>query len=1107
MSSFPTTHLTVGGNDPFLPSLLQAINHATSISIAAAFIRQTGLKLIFSALEDALFRGAKVRILTGDYMGITEPTALRHLLLLGARGAEVKVFESKARQSFHMKAYIFLENTTIDHADGCAFIGSSNISKAALLDGLEWNLSVDLKTEPEKFNTVLRKYEELYSEPRCIELNHDWIDEYEKRIPKTIPVRLISNNDDGDFEPTPEPRTIQRQALTALHRTRLDGYQRGLVVMATGTGKTWLSAFDAINLGAKRILFVAHREEILEQAEKTFIRIYPNSRLGRYAGNNKQPDVDLLFASIQTLGKKQHLNLFTPDYFDYIVIDEFHHAAASSYQKLLSYFNPKFLLGLTATPERTDQADILSLCDDNLVFDFGLFDGIEAEILCPFVYQGIADTVDYTEISWRNGKFDPEQLEKKLATVSRAKHNLNHWKKHKQSRTLGFCVSTKHADFMAKYFSDNGIKAVSVHNKSNVPRNVALSELAIGNIDIIFSVDLFNEGVDLPSIDTVMMLRPTDSKIVFLQQLGRGLRTNKRTNKKRLVILDFIGNHISFFRKADSLFRFGVTNNARKTFLSDAKNGNLTLPKNCFANFELSAIDILQQLIDTNIDKQTDLYIGLKDSLDRRPTLAEFYHAGGAVDTVRKESGSWFGFVLQQEDLNDDEALVFRTLVDFFTEVETTQLAKCFKLILLEAMLELNGFSEVATIAELALRSFKIFQRHRSLLKDVPPEFRDVSENDVLNIKEWVSYWKRNPVNAWIGGNTKNTQPYFKIDNDKFTPQFTVHSELLDSFANMLQEIVNYRFLQYENRPSSRTEDMDLTSSNIIEFSSEPKQAIPFFTDLKIACGHFKSSEHEESEMLEVPEYYGKLDPKRHFVAKASGNSMNGGKHPIKHGDLLLLEYLSADHAGSISGKTMVVERFGTAGDDQYLLRNVEKVGDQQYKLIAQNPDYEPMDADEEMQTLAFLKSVIDPADVYIHIEFMRQEIPPLFGMEFNKGSWESGHIKPKNCDDQFLLVTLNKQGRASEHQYHDYFIDPTTFHWQSQASTRSVSSKGRMIQQHDNVHLFVRKNKLGANKTASPFYYLGKVDYKSHQGEAPMNVIWKLQTPLPAALLNYLKI
>ncbi|MGS2721008.1 DUF3427 domain-containing protein [Paraglaciecola aestuariivivens] len=1104
MSSFPVKHLTVGGDDPFLPSLLQAINHATSISIAAAFIRQTGLNLIFTALDDALFRGAKVRILTGDYMGITEPKALRHLLLLQSRGAEIKVFESKAKQSFHMKAYIFLEGDE-NQRDGYAFIGSSNISKAALLDGLEWNVSVDLKTEPKKFETILTKYEELYNGNRCIHLTHEWIDEYEKRIPKTLPVKLVANADDEDFEPTPEPNIIQQQALTKLHQTRLEGYQRGLVVMATGTGKTWLSAFDSLNLGAKRILFVAHREEILDQAENTFIRMYPNSRIGRYSGSEKQPDVELLFASIQTLGKKQHLELFSSTSFDYVVIDEFHHAAASSYQKLLAYFTPKFMLGLTATPERTDQSDILSLCDDNLVFEFGLFDGIKTEILCPFDYQGIADTVDYTEISWRNGKFDPEQLENKLATISRAKHNLKQWLKHKKSRTLGFCVSTKHADFMANYFSGKGINAVSVHSKSSIPRNVALSQLSDGEIDIIFSVDLFNEGVDLPSIDTVMMLRPTDSKIVFLQQLGRGLRKSLETGKEKLVILDFIGNHISFFRKVDSLFRIGVTNSARKTFLSNAKNGNLSLPKNCFVNIELDAIDILQKLVSNNFDKQTDIYNGLKESFDRRPTLSEFYRAGGAAETIRKEHGSWFEFVNDQQDLDDEEKFVFKMFHGFLSEVETTMLTKSFKLVLLEALLELDGFLKPIELPVLAVKSLNIFKRHRPLLQDLPLEFRDVSKNENRNDPKWTKYWKDNPVNAWVGGNKKTGDVFFKLENNRFSAMFEIPANLKESFSNMLQELVNYRFLQYEARIASKEASAGLDLSNDIVIDQVPKQAIPYFPDLKIACGHFRSSEHEITEMLDVPEHYGKLDPSRHFVANANGNSMNGGRHPIKHGDLLLLERITPEHAGSISGKTIVIERQGESGDDQYLLRSVSKIGNQQYKLIAQNPDYEPMDADEDMKTLAFLKTIIDPADVYIHKQFMREEIPSLFGLEFNEGAWNSGHVRPKNSEDQFLLVTLNKQGKAKEQQYKDYFVDQTTFHWQSQAKTKSESAKGKALQQDQNVYLFVRKHKLSGGK-ASPFYFLGKLDYKNHIGEMPMSVTWKLQTPLPPVLMDYFK-
>jgi superfamily II DNA or RNA helicase len=1106
MKTFPSQHLTVGGTDPFLPNLLQAINYATSISIAAAFIRKTGLNLIFPALEDALLRGATVRILTGDYMGITEPVALRQLILMQSRGAEIKVFESKGYQSFHMKAYLFIEGSQQDALEGCAFIGSSNISKSALQGGLEWNVSVDLKTEPDKFNTIRLKYEELYVDPRCVPLNHDWIDKYEKRIPKASPLKLASNTGTETFEPLPEPNIIQQQALTALHQTRINGYQRGLVVMATGTGKTWLAAFDSKNVSAKKILFVAHREEILDQAEQTFVRIHPNTRIGRYSGKTKQQDVDLLFASIQTIGKQQHLAKFSPLHFDYIVVDEFHHAAAASYQKLIAYFTPKFMLGLTATPERTDQSDILSLCDDNLVFNFGLFDGIKSGVLCSFDYQGIADTVDYNEISWRNGKFDPEQLENKLATVSRAKHNLVHWQKHKLTRTLAFCVSTKHADFMADYFNRQGINAVSVHSKSKMPRNVALNELRAGAIQVIFSVDLFNEGVDLPAIDTVMMLRPTDSKIIFLQQLGRGLRTSIATQKERLVILDFIGNHISFFRKVDSLFAFGVTNGARRKFLTDARSGNLPLPKGCFVNFELAAIDILQQLISDNPDQQVDIYIGLKDSFGRRPTLSELYHAGGSVEKIRKEYGGWFEFVLSQKDLKAKEDDCLKQFGTFLRALETTHLTKSFKLILIEAFLELGGLNAPIELEALSMRSLSVLKRHRPLLRDLTSQFYDSIIDDNVDLKKWTNYWRSNPVKAWIGENSINSQAYFRLDEKIFAINLDVPDKLRDILADIMQELVNYRFLQYENRLANSDVNSEKPLAEVISINSALKQSVPFFTDLKIAYGHFKSKSHEYSKTIDLPLSYGNLDPKRHFVVFASGNSMDGGEYQIKHGDLLLLEHITPEYTDDISGKTIAIERNNASGDEQYLLRQVKKLGDQKYQLIEQNAVHEPIKSYTDMTLLAFLKNILDPADVYCHQEFMRQDIPGLFGLEFNKGLWEAGHIRPKNSNEQFLLVTLNKQGKASEHQYNDYFIDDKTFHWQSQASTKANSAKGKAVQFDDKVHLFVRKNKLTA-KTASPFYYLGKIDYQNHQGEAPMNVTWKLHTPLPEELFAYFKI
>jgi superfamily II DNA or RNA helicase/HKD family nuclease/SOS-response transcriptional repressor LexA len=1103
MSGFPNTHLTVGGNDPFLPNLIQAINHATSISIAAAFIRQSGLNLIFDALDDALLRGAELRILTGDYMGITQPSALRNLMLLGGRGAKLKVFESKNNQSFHMKAYIFIENELDESQSGLAFIGSSNISQSALQSGLEWNLTVDRASTPEKFEAVYQHYNLLFDNERCVPLAHSWIDAYEKRIPQTTTAKVIVDNEDDEFEPIPTPNIIQAQALTKLYRSRQDGYKRGLVVMATGTGKTWLSAFDFLNMSAKSILFVAHREEILDQAEKTFIRIFPNARIGRYSASNKDSDVDMLFASIQTIGKQAYLDQFSKNKFEYIVVDEFHHAAANSYRKLLNYFKPKFMLGLTATPERTDQADILSLCDNNLVFSYGMFEGITADVLCPFDYRGVADNVDYSEITWRNNKFDPHQLENKLATISRAKHNLKTWKKLKQKRTLAFCISTKHADFMANYFTQHGVKALSVHSKAKTPRHVALRHLDAGIVDIIFSVDLFNEGVDLPSIDTVMMLRPTESKIVFLQQLGRGLR--KSNEKQKLIILDFIGNHISFFRKVDALFNLGVTNAKRKTFLKQLKEQSLALPKGCFINFELAVIDILQQLIATNIDTQIEIFEGLTQSLGRRPTLSEFYYGGGSVERVRNEYGSWFVFVEVQNGLSLPESKVVKEHQLFLTEVEVTNLTKSFKLILLEAFLELDGLLGAIAIQELCNKSIDVLQRYPKLIVDLREDLRASFSNDNIDVKEWSKYWKQNPIKAWTGGNSQNKVTYFSTHSGKFGCTFKVTFDNAETLSQLLQELVDYRFIQYDNRLANRQQDSASTPHNIVQFIRKNMSEIPYFNDLKIACGHFKTSTHENAEQVALPISYGNLNPEKNFIAKATGNSMNGGLKPIKEGDLLLFERVSSQTSGigSLNHKTVAIERYEATGDDQYLLRTVEKITHQQYELVAQNPDYKNIQTEEDMHAIAVLKAIVEHQDIFIHRQFMRAEIPELFGLEFNKAVWESGHITPKNRDEQFLLVTLNKQGKIQAHQYHDKFVDAKTFKWQSQASTTIKSKKGQAILHHEKVHLFVRKNKL-ENKKAAPFYYLGRVDYQSHSGEKPLDVTWQLQVPLPKGLFEH---
>ena len=1108
MSPFPTKHLTVGGDDPFLPSLLDAINHATEISITTAFIRMTGVRLIQVALVDALDRQASVRILTGDYLGITDPNALRFFMLLQEKGADIRVFESQGKTSFHMKAYLFTRSNAENIEEGCAFIGSSNISKAALNDGLEWNFRIDRDEDEPRFQSILAEYDALFNDDRCKLLTHPWIDEYIKRLPPADKLPAIEPGHD-EVEPPPTPSAIQAEALAALAHSREQGYRRGLVVMATGLGKTWLAAFDSQQLNAKRVLFVAHREEILHQAEETFVRIRPDVKVGRYNGKARDLNSDMLFASIQTLGRIQHLQTFGRNHFDYVVVDEFHHASARTYQQLLAHFTPRFLLGLTATPERSDQSNILALCDDNLVFNKDLFEGIEANLLCPFSYQGIADIIDYEEISWRNGKFDPTQLSNQLATRARAMHNFKHWQKHHQTRTLAFCISKKHADFMADFFIRQGVKAVSVHSESSVLRNEALTQLRAGDLDIIFSVDLFNEGVDLPSIDTVLMLRPTESKIIFLQQLGRGLRNSAATQKEKLVVLDFIGNHISFFRKPEALFKIEVTNKARKDFLKEAKDENLALPAGCFVNYDLKSIGFMEKLIETKVGQQESIYRALHASYGRRPVLAEFYRAGGGVDAIRREHGQWLAFVQGEEnegdasDLDDQEQDCLNNYRNFFHELETTKLTKSFKLVLLEALVELDGFIISPTTEVLASKSYELLQRRRPLQVDLPNKFLDIELENKYN-KAWHKYWLDNPINAWVGGNSASGSTFFSIVDGKFVCKLNITAELYDTFSVLVQELINYRFLQYEARLATKGESLPPTSYDI------DHQQIPYFSDLKIACGHFKSSKHETDsiEQQYLPLSYGHLDPARHFIARASGDSMNGGKAPIKEGDYLLLELITPDNAGSNNGKIIAIERQDVSGDDQYLLRNVKKKGQGQYELNALNPDYAPMMATDDMVTFARFMQVIDINDILLHRKFYKYEVADLFGLEYQEGIWKMpGHVCPKASDDQFLFVTLNKQGADADYLYHDYFVDDSNFHWQSQNKTTPENKKGIGIIEANTrpgfVYLFVRKfNKIKGK--GAPFTFCGRLNYLKYTGSAPMDVDFELESPLTPDLLEF---
>lgn len=788
---------------PLLNTLLAAINNtaqSSEISIAVSFIRSSGWKLLHDALYEALTRGVSLHVITSDYLDVTEPVALREMMLLEERGAKLQVYESQGNAGFHLKSYLIIQQQKSSRLIGLGLVGSSNISRAALTNSLEWNwqVSVDDVIESSAAQSLLalkNQIDVLSRDNRLLALTHEWIDAYIHRyeLNAATNIRLLSG--DSVQEAVQEkaiPNLIQFEALEALHHTRQQGFKRGLVVMATGLGKTWLAAFDAKQMRAERLLFVAHREEILLQAQATFIRMNPNAHTGLYNGQ-KQEQADWLFASIQTLGRADHLQQFAQDHFDYIVVDEFHHATAPSYRKLLDYFKPKFLLGLTATPERTDQASILALCDDNLVFERGLRDAIVGKHLAPFHYQGVYDEhINYEEIPWRNGRFDPTALENAFASISRAKHAYDKWLELAQTRTLAFCISVRHAEFMADYFKQQGVKAEAVYAGSNTPRNKALSDLETGKLDIIFSVDLFNEGTDIPAIDTLLMLRATESRIVFLQQLGRGLRNHP--NKSHLVVIDLVGNHKACLFKPEllsSIFRTG----------EGGKNGQgeVALPDNCYINLEPEVINLIDKLRYGQRIRIVNDYRNLKDELGFRPTAAQAFQANFDFTKLRKQHGSWFKLIRNEEDLTASELTVLEQLGEFLQQgIETTSLTKSFKIILLQALLELDGLRTPPTLEKLAEQSRYVLERHPDLLElDLPESQKHLPGNS----KPWISYWKKNPIKFSTSGDAASkTQYWFKQEDNRYVPCFDLPENELETLHQMMQELLDYRFAEYRRR-------------------------------------------------------------------------------------------------------------------------------------------------------------------------------------------------------------------------------------------------------------------------------------------------------------------
>lgn len=827
------TLLTTGEGNPLIAQLELDLASARTLDVAVAFVMPSGVQKLYPHFEDLLARGGVLRLLTGDYLDVSDPDALQRLIdlrtLHGAGQCQLKVFESRGR-SFHPKAYV------VSHAGGrgVAYVGSSNLSGSALGEGIEWNLRVLSSRDAEAWQRVSDAFEQLFRHASTRELDAVWLSAYRARRKVPAADGKATIVDDEAIErppPPPEPNVIQREALEALARTRAEGYRAGLVAMATGLGKTWLAAFDSADPAFRRILFVAHRQEILNQAVATFRRIRPEASIGLYTGSERARDVDadILFASIQTLSRNEHLRRFDPRAFDYIVVDEFHHASAATYRRLIDHFEPSFLLGLTATPERSDGGDLLALCQENLVYRCLVPRGIEQGLLCPYHYFGVPDDVDYTNIPWRSTRFDEEALTEAVATQRRAANILEQWRKRAGERTLAFCVSQRHADFMRRYFLEQGIASAAVHaGPSSDSRSVSLESLAAGELKIVFAVDMFNEGVDVPAIDTVMMLRPTESQIVWLQQFGRGLRKH---GDKRLTVIDYIGNHRSFLLKARTLLALSAGGDrALHAALEKAQMGELELPSGCEVTYELEALNIMRALLRIPADPADALreyYLDFRERNGQRPTASEAFHDGYLPRTARRAHGSWFGFVMAMGDLDAQEIAAFERTRVFLEALESTKMTRSFKMLVLLAMLNTDtlpgqGIGIDALTAEFA----RLAGRTPRLVEDL-----GVPVDDAGSLTAMI---ERNPVAAWAGESAVPGATAFEYVSRVLRFKQPIPDAERSAFQGFVREITEWRLAEYLSRSGGGF------GRGVLHDEGEPRErsADP------VSAGSDESSEH-----------------------------------------------------------------------------------------------------------------------------------------------------------------------------------------------------------------------------------------------------------------------
>ncbi|WP_409294059.1 DEAD/DEAH box helicase family protein [Peribacillus sp. SCS-26] len=790
--------------------ILREIEESSSICILTSFTMKSGVRYIKEAIESAADRNAEIKICTGDYLYITQPEALEELLKIG-KNLEIRFWRSNG-SSFHPKAYLF------DKGDReSIYVGSSNLSRSALEYGVEWNLSVS--DEKEVFDTALDQFLKTFYADETVPLNAETLEEYRasyeafhqknKHLEQTwseldeIELMLQKESERKEEEQAdrvvdpPEvygeiqPRFAQLEALEQLQNTLEEEYSKALVVMATGLGKTYLAGFFARKF--TRVLFIAHREEILYQARESFKRIMPERTYGIYNGTLKEGEADVIFASIYTLGMQRHIKQFPRDRFDLIVIDEFHHAAANTYKRVLDYFQPQFLLGITATPDRNDNKDVYAICDGNVTYRLEFLDAIQRNWLSPFKYYGVYDDTDYSQLTWLGNRYDEQELLQVQLRDEMAQRILSAWEDKKQTRTIGFCSSIRQADFLSRYFNQRGYKTVSLHSKQvTAGRKESIRKLAVGEIDIIFNVDLFNEGVDIPSVDTLLFVRPTESLTVFTQQIGRGLRL--ADGKEYCVIVDLIGN----YRNAD--IKLGLFNTDPES-KGKAKNLQPVVPELCEIALDLKVINLLQEMNRKRQPRKEKLYsdyFKVKQELGRRPSYVELHLLGESESKqYSTEFDSYFGFLDWAGELSTLESEIYNRYNTWLKDVEKTNMSKSYKMVLLLAMLERGPLQWFKPITPEEAAPFF----HNYLTGAEYRKQKDFSDKGTMKLWEYdqmgvSSLIARMPMSKWSG----NAASLTVFQGNEFSLAFDVLPGDTDILYGITREICEYRLHYYFER-------------------------------------------------------------------------------------------------------------------------------------------------------------------------------------------------------------------------------------------------------------------------------------------------------------------